>query len=269
MESASLTMDHPKWSRRNRLWLKSYLAVPLFADDVFGELETIVRRSLPNWGSQLRAGRNPDVPTSAVEPGNLGKIVSSIAPARRGLGSAVLKGAYKGLTIYLDSWEGTVPPELNVLSVEVTGLLSIDGQSPPEWAAAFLETLAGALPIRYGNARLEDEFTAKNMVDDATGLRAIGVKLTESLPGLYWLNYFGLPYLQLIGEGVLSSAPAHRVQKVGAGILLVLDETPLAWMTAPYREREQVVLQHLGQRFFFSRDDPGRVLAAPRFERST
>lgn len=114
---------------------------------------------------------------------------------------------------------------------------------------------------------MREEFNAKNMVNDESGLYSIGVKLDVSLPGLYWLNYFGAPYLDLIGEERLMTAPVHSARKTGSGIILSLDESPFAWKSESYQNRERIAIDHIGQKYFFHRDDPGRRLVAPLFKR--
>ena len=127
-------------------------------------------------------------------------------------------------------------------------------------------SLAQPLPVRYGHVHNSAEFNTKNMIDDQTGTRAIGRLLTDSLPGLYWLNLFGAPYLDLIGRERLLSAPAFEVNPVDDGVLLTLASAADAWERADYKDREQAVITHLGEEFFFSRHDPGRKTIAPDFD---
>lgn len=266
MESDSTPVKVARWSKRAQLWIKAYPEKPVFASEVLDGLQGLIGDTLSLWSRGLRVAKNADARSaSSVGSTNLHQAVHLEAPPRRGLGSVVLRGAYKGVRIYLDSWEGTVPPELNAVSVEVVGIQAIEGQLPPVWSYSFFRALVAALPVRYANARLSEEFSAKNMIDDETGLRAVGVNLTESLPGLYWLNYFGKPYLDLVGEQRLLSSPAQFAQKIRSGVLLVLGESPFDWQSESYKERERAVLRHVGQDFFFSRSDPARQLVAPTF----
>jgi hypothetical protein len=91
-------------------------------------------------------------------------------------------------------------------------------------------------------------------------------RLTQKdLQGLYWLNFFGAPYVDLIGRERLLSAPAYEVKAVGDGVLLVLDSDADAWQSEEYQRREQHVIEHLGKQYFFSRHDPERKTVAPDF----
>lgn len=103
------------------------------------------------------------------------------------------------------------------------------------------------------------------MVDNETGAYAIGANVNKAIPGLYWLNYFGGPYVDLIGRERLLSAPAHEVKPVGDGILIELDSSADAWQSETYVQREQAVINHLGTQYFFSRLHPDRQTTAPNF----
>ena len=185
-------------------------------------------------------------------------------PKRR-LGRAVLTGSYTGLSFFIFHFEGTLPPELNYLAVEIYGPSTIEGQLTSSWARQFFEAVAGRLPVRYGHAHLTEEFHAKNRIDDETGARAIGVAIPDALPGLYWLNYLGAPYVDLIGRERLLTAPAYEVKAVGDGVLLALDESADAWQSADYIAREHATIDHLGKQYFFSRWQPDRKTVAPDF----
>jgi hypothetical protein len=89
--------------------------------------------------------------------------------------------------------------------------------------------------------------------------------LQKGLPGLYWLNYFGPQYVDLMGRESLLSAPAYDVKAAGDGVILALDESAEAWSTDAYRQREHVVIAHIGGQYFFSRFEPDRKLVAPQF----
>jgi hypothetical protein len=68
-----------------------------------------------------------------------------------------------------------------------------------------------------------------------------------------------------MGEDRLLSSPAYEAKKVGDGVLVALDVSPLNWQSAAYKEREEQTLNHLGREFFFLKGEPGRPLTAPDF----
>jgi hypothetical protein len=262
-------MIKAKQSKKYHLDLKLYPELPVFQDGVLKTLHSLINQHLPQWSTELQVTED-DYSRGGVKVGRDGDLSQGIqqaAPLRHGfgVGSAILKGAYKGLTIYLDHCNETLPPNLNYISVELYRLAAVEDHTPPEWAWSFFEALVSVLPVRYGRANLDAEFRAKNLIDDTEGLRAVGVKLDVALPGLYWLNHFGAPYLKLIGKDRLLSAPVYQAKGAGEGVLIALDASPLSWESTAYREREQQAIGHIGPQFFFSKGDPERRTVAPDF----
>src|SRR5262249_6175423 len=148
------------------------------------------------------------------------------------------------------SSQSTLPPENNHIRIEILGDVRESG-SIPNLGKDLFEAAVSRLPVRYGNCHRDAEFIAKNVIDNADGIRAEGVRLTRSLPGLYWLNFFGAPYLKLIGQQRLIASPAHQVAGLDSGVLLALGAAPGDWTTPDYQKREREVLRHLGEKFFF------------------
>ena len=86
------------------------------------------------------------------------------------------------------------------------------------------------------------------------GRSAIGIDIAKYLPGLYWLNFFGAPYGNLIGEKRLASTAAYHVASCGSGYLLQLGPDPEDWNSRAYRDCEESVRRYLGEVYFFNRD---------------
>jgi hypothetical protein len=101
------------------------------------------------------------------------------------------------------------------------------------------------------------------MCTENGGLRAIGVDVAKYLPGLYWLNFFGFPYEELIGEQRLASAPAFQVGACGLGYIVMLSKDCHAWDAPETRLREESVRRHLGERYFFDRNQQLRETISP------
>ena len=133
------------------------------------------------------------------------------------------------------------------------------------WARQFFAAVVEALPTDYANSHANQEFEAKNMVLDRNGAEAIGIGLVDYLPGLYWLNYLGPPYVDLIGFDRLLSAPAYEVKEIAGGVLLALAADADEWQSPEYQAREAAVIEHIGKKYFFSRSDPDRETVAPDF----
>ncbi len=134
-----------------------------------------------------------------------------------------------------------------------------------KWAGSVFEELCAAVSPWYGRASSTQEYEAKN-IDRSDGVRAVGVNVARALPGLYWLNFFGKPYVDHIGREQILSAPAETVRAIDDGILLRLMEYPGTWDSAEYRLGEEKVLEHLSPRYFFSKTNPARIHSAPSFD---
>jgi hypothetical protein len=52
---------------------------------------------------------------------------------------------------------------------------------------------------------------------------------------------------------------------VDDGVLIALDPADDAWQSEAYRQREQAVIAHLGEQYFFSRHEPQRNTVALDF----
>ena len=110
-----------------------------------------------------------------------------------------------------------------------------------------------------------DESAGQNMLTTPQVSRAIGIDVSRHLPGLYWLNFFGQPYRDLLGRERLLAAPGCRTAEIDDGVLLELHEEPRAWHTDEYRQVQERVLDHLGRQHFFDRRHPDRETVAPDF----
>jgi hypothetical protein len=272
-------MNTPKRPKKLRITITLRLAQPVFNEQVLEALHQAITRHLPQWSVGLKVAKHEDVrkPVLLNRHGDLCHAIEQAAPIRLGfgVGSAVLKGAYKGLTFYLDHSDPALPPASNGISVEIYCLARIEDRPASEWTKDFFEEAVSDLPVVYGRAHLVEEFEAKNHeeiveigCDGSTtkSVQSVGIFLQESLPGLYWLNYFGAPYVWLMGEDRLLSAPAYEAKKVGSGVLIALDVSPLDWQSgAAYKECEEQTLNHLGRKFFFLKGESGRCLTAPDF----
>jgi hypothetical protein len=249
------------------LWLNFYLEEPVFDKAQLDILQDLLAKYLPNWSKVIRVGKYEDSPEAEVigDSEHLYEVVNQVAPVRRGLSRVVLSGAYEGVSFFLNTSSRTLPPMLNYFSIEIIDLPEVEKQLPWQWVVKFFEETTLHLPVYYGKAYLSEEFEAKNMVNDESGCYAVGVSLVKSLPGIYWLNYFGSPYIQLLQKSKLLSAPAYTVRENGNGILLALDETPLNWQDEVYQKREKETIEHIGSCYFFSKSDLQRKTIAPEF----
>jgi hypothetical protein len=182
------------------------------------------------------------------------------------MGSAELYGLEPTPAFFMWHSDSTHPPDANRLTIEIFDVPTVEGRRADVWARDMFAAIAQALPLTYAKAHMNQEFAAKNMHQGEDGTWAIGVQLLDYLPGLYWLNYFGPPYCDLIGRDRILTAPAYEVWPSGDGVIVSLAESAEEWETPAYQRREQAVIEHLGKPYFFSRDDPKRESLAPDFD---
>jgi hypothetical protein len=134
----------------------------------------------------------------------------------------------------------------------------------PDWIRDLLHRLAGGTELLWGAAWDDDEFRSSNLHDDKDGMWALGRDVRRSLPGLFWLNAFGSPYVELIGEDALMSAPVD-ITRLGSAVVLELYASPGDWVSPSGREAHNLVLTHLGRQYFYDRVAPERTTVAPDF----
>jgi hypothetical protein len=133
-----------------------------------------------------------------------------------------------------------------------------------EWIRALLYTLASGSDVLRGAAWDDDEFRASNLHDGEEGVWALGRDVRRSLPGLFWLNAFGPPYVDLIGRATFDTVPAS-VAHVGSSVVVELYPSPGDWATASGSEARNRVLGHVGRRFFYDRKALNLETFAPDF----
>jgi hypothetical protein len=100
-------------------WCSFFLSHPVFDGTQLHDLQSVINDLLPQWSGSLRAARDEDVQDTIVvgRNGRLFDAIHQVAPPKRGLGRAVLTGACKEVSFFLRHFEGTLPPELNHLTI--------------------------------------------------------------------------------------------------------------------------------------------------------
>lgn len=141
----------------------------------------------------------------------------------------------------------------NSLSISHSG-------SDVTWVEPLLHDLLVIVPALHAYCATRPEYDAYNIV----GGRGGGVDYGRHLPGLYWMNFFGRPYVELIGRGRLLSAPCSA-QPVADGVLVRIGDTPQAWQSGEYKAIRTAVLEHIGAQYFFDRERPNAETVAPEW----
>src|SRR5262245_38263442 len=137
------------------LWFRFYLSRPFFDQSQLDSLQSVINRVLPDWSNEMRVAEDEDSKdVIAIGPNDrLHTCLHRAAAPKRGLGSALLVGAHPGLSFYLDHCDKTLPPELNMVAIELYELATVEGQASSIWARKAFEEFAAQLPVRYGNVR--------------------------------------------------------------------------------------------------------------------
>jgi hypothetical protein len=250
----------------SRLLLSVYAAEPLFDEVQLKGLECAVRETLPAWAERITVARGEDAPPAAILKNGVGleNAIREKFINRNGIGSCTLRGAYDGILMFPSSCKSAYPPELNKLAAEFQPEL-LESSSFDDIAAQFFRRFVLRVPSRYGRVCLKEEFAAKNIEGDEGHVRAIGVTLDLALPGVYWLNYLGDPYVSLIGKDRLLSTPDCVIEEAGGGVILQVACSPLEWISDEYKDRVDRIVHHIGADLFFDRKIQSRQTRAPEF----
>lgn len=259
-----------------------------FEGSCLRDIEAFLRRELPEWTSDLSIWRGEkrgparrsrigdfarDVQDAAAARGPLyAQLIKQhgAGPYQRRTGSVELRGSDNALIIVLTLDEYRFAPSAgrwlwgNTLTMQLTGT-EVLGRAAGDFAGCIGAQACAALSPWYGHAELVQERDEKNISRADGGVMAIGGDISRYLPGLYWLNFFGEPYCNLIGRERLLTAPAFSCEAIDAGVLICLASSLEAWDSTERRTVEARVLAHLGDQYFFDRNTTERKTVAPDF----
>ena len=247
-----------------KFYIKIVLEESLFEKRQLDIFQNILLDKLTVWSESIKILPTENSPCIGFleEHNTLFEAIHEICPlSKYGLGNAILHGSYKGIYFYLYNSRDLFTPNNNLISIEILKILEIEGQDIREWIVDFFTEIITLLPVRYGRACLDSEFRSKNYIEPSFK----GVNLYESLPGLYWLNYLGIPYIKMIGEEKIIHSGAYSINQYNGGVLLGLDENPFNWNTEEYQDCEQQVLEKIGCQYFFMKNKPDQVTVTPDF----
>jgi hypothetical protein len=232
----------PRWSRRLRVWR-----------DRRDQREIDLSRP---FGLRMAAV------SAATERGELYRRLAAADPPpyERLSGSVELRGSDSSLfvVVLVDEYRfAPLGPHWvfgNDITLQVRGD-RIDGRPGEEWAAEVFAELCRLTSPAWGAAYTIEEFQAKSMIMTPS-IEAVGRDVARFLPGLYWLNYFGPAYRDLMGRDRLLSAPAVSVEEVDDGVLLRTRARAGEWPSPDAEIIEGRVLEHLGPQYFFVKGRP-------------
>jgi hypothetical protein len=261
----------------------------LDADETLDALQEALVALAPRWASKLRIWRGPrdqrpidtgrrgalraGIITAAGERGPTYRSLvekHGVPPFERLAGSVELRGSGPELVVVVSVDTMVVSPlgarqQLgNRIALQVRRP-KVGRSAGNVWLKEAFELLCVRLSPAWGWAGDVREYWAKVM-SDPPRVEAVGRDFGRSLPGLFWLNFFGRRCRSLIGSDQLRSAPAEMVRRVGDGVLIALADDPTAWDTREYGVAEQRVRAHIGTELFFSRAEPDRLTVVPDWE---
>jgi hypothetical protein len=261
----------------------------LIAEDQMSVLQSALREVAPSWAAGLHAYERgkPRVEIDVARPGALFDAMKTEAlrrgptharlvrvygpgPYERPSGSAELRGVGRSIVIVLKLDEWAYAPVSgawhfgNCVSLQVVSP-KVERTDAATWSRQAFELLCARLSPVWAKAHSSDEYESKNISREEGG--AIGIDVSRYLPGIYWLNFFGKPYCDLIGRENLLSSPADECKEIGGGALIRLAKDPSEWDSYAYRLTESRVLNHLGTRYFFDRHSSNEGTVAPAFRR--
>ena len=139
----------------------------------------------------------------------------------------------------------------------------MEGVNVISFAKRLFEQVCIRLDPWYARAECTEEFSAKNISSDRGGTEAIGVDIGKSLPGLYWLNYFGSVCVESVGKDRFEACAAFDKKPINEGYMFALGSDPGDWSKAEYVSTEQQAMMALGKEYFFLRSDSKRPTRSP------
>jgi hypothetical protein len=89
----------------------------------------------------------------------------------------------------------------------------------------------------------------------------------ERLPGIYWANLFGRPYIEFFGREKLLSTPCYEVREITGDLILLLSaESPNAKEMIDDDEVVNQIKRYLNQNAFAGPNFPDESCAVPKFD---
>jgi hypothetical protein len=127
-------------------------------------------------------------------------------------------------------------------------------------------------PVEQIVENMRDAVKRKGFAPVLQGLEIIGLgthRLVKYLPDLYWLNVFGLPYVEVFGRDKLQTAPAEEVVGLPYGGVALKLTSPLhdsseSWNK--FKAARQKCKSHLDSGVFFDSKAPAKhTYSVPTF----
>jgi hypothetical protein len=273
--------------QQESLQIRLHPSRSLLAKGVLTEVERILHHILPCWSRKLRArlavssrewfdaskpGKLAGAIRNVIQPGRTYKsLVKRYGPGEyvREHGDVTLTGDYSGVYVFLslDDWLFAPVQDRQLFGNDISIWVErkdVEGMPAAQWMAEAFAGLCESMDFMYGFAYCKGEYYSKNM-NTSQGYMAIGQDPSQYLPGLYWINFFGEPYVGLIGKKCLMTTPGSVIKETKNGVLVQFGNEPLSWRTREYKSAVEEALDHIGRRYFFDRRARNRKTVTPPF----
>ncbi|TMI57808.1 hypothetical protein E6H14_06500 [Candidatus Bathyarchaeota archaeon] len=160
------------------------------------------------------------------------------APSRGQYGDSIFHGKVPAPFYVISRWfgTGTHPGWSDTISVMLheTFWTQEKLQDPSGRAVELMKELAVLSTPLYGRGYAQSEFNAKDyhertLPDGGVSRESVTLTPPDGLVDLYWMNYFGKPYVRILGKETLAEIKSTVSERVGEGYLLVLSPDPFRW----------------------------------------
>jgi len=266
-------------TKTNNLFVNIYFDNSLFLEkENLNVIFDIVRKIAPDWAIKIQSDRgeldsqefyNWVTSIALVRGEHYNQLVSQHGKGEyeRNSGTIGITGATSDfeLIISLDEYSFSPSAGRYLIGNSISFHLEserISGLSSSVFIKKIIQEICKKLNPMYGNAYIYEERDSKNMNREGS-VMAIGVDISRYLPGLYWLNFFGDKYVNLIGKSKLVEAPAERVEVFDSGILIETHKDPKRW--AQESQKNNSLLEYIGKKYFFDKAGLNRETIAPDF----
>jgi hypothetical protein len=204
------------------------------------------------WGDSESTRRSYDSETRDAAVG----VLAEERPTRSGRVSSdlFLKRQAPRMVLWIRAARIAVP-ELNTVSVDFDAA-AFRGED----ATSRLVSIVGGL-VRCTEAALVTGWHS----DQCHTRFALGNPLAR-LERMNWLTYFGPPYLDLLSEQRILSAPGYRRERLGLGALVLAAPRPDSVEMTTSGDALMALEHHLGELAFAGLEHPHEARVVPRFD---
>lgn len=90
------------------------------------------------------------------------------------------------------------------------------------------------------------------------------VQPIRGLPGIFWANFLGPPFVDFYSRAKLRAAPAYAKKELfDGGYLILTSKSPLEYMRQETKKMERSLIEYLGTDTVFDKALPHRILRSP------